>query len=176
MVIYVIWTIINLEELLFRYISNFEFLNTYLHREACHRKLWYLYHKLGNFILFKLSMESSVFNIAIKRNKQKYGAVSTVAMTTSKQCIVVPWKIPMQQSICKSFPIYWHLLVQGKKVPYSIFETRLLLVFNLENIYVKNCFLHFLVKEATCKYTCTTWPRVFQCTRGHVVHPMYYAV
>jgi hypothetical protein len=52
-----------------------------------------LHHKLGNFILFKLCMEPSVFSIAIKRNKQKYGAISMVAMTTSKQCIVVPWKI-----------------------------------------------------------------------------------
>jgi hypothetical protein len=38
-------------------------------------------------------MEPYVFNIAIKRNKQKYGVTSTVAMTTSKQYIVVPWKI-----------------------------------------------------------------------------------
>jgi hypothetical protein len=38
-------------------------------------------------------MESSVFDTAIKRNKRKYGATSTVAMTTSKQCVVVPWKI-----------------------------------------------------------------------------------
>jgi hypothetical protein len=30
-----------------------------------------------------------VFNIAIKRNKRKYRVTSTVAMTTSKQCIVV---------------------------------------------------------------------------------------
>jgi hypothetical protein len=35
-----------------------------------------------------------VFNIAIKRNKRKYEATSTVAMTTCIQCIVVPWKIP----------------------------------------------------------------------------------
>jgi hypothetical protein len=32
----------------------------------------------------------------------------------------------VQQSNCKSCPIYWHLLQQGKKVPDSIFETRLL--------------------------------------------------
>jgi hypothetical protein len=36
------------------------------------------------------------------------------ALTTGKQCIVVPWKLPMQQSSCKSCP------------PHSIFETRLL--------------------------------------------------
>jgi len=45
--------------------------------------------------------------------------------TISKQCIVAPWKVPMQQSNCKSCSIYWHLLLQGKKVPHSIFATRL---------------------------------------------------
>jgi hypothetical protein len=34
-------------------------------------------------------------------------------------------EIPVQQSSCKSCPIYWHLLLQGKKVPHSIFETHL---------------------------------------------------
>jgi hypothetical protein len=47
-----------------------------------------------------------VFNIAIKRNKRKYGVTSMVVMTTSKQYIVVPWKIPTQQSSCMSCPIY----------------------------------------------------------------------
>jgi hypothetical protein len=43
-------------------------------------------------------MEPSVFNIVIKRNKLKYGATSTVTMTTYKQYIILSWKIPMQQS------------------------------------------------------------------------------
>jgi hypothetical protein len=31
--------------------------------------------------------------MSIKIYKQKYGVTSSVAMATSKQCIVVPWKI-----------------------------------------------------------------------------------
>jgi hypothetical protein len=56
-----------------------------------------------------------VFNIAIKRNKQKYRATSTVAMTTSKQCIVVKWKIPMQKLNCKSCPILTSASTKEKK-------------------------------------------------------------
>jgi hypothetical protein len=47
-----------------------------------------------------------VFNVVLKRKKRKYGATFMVAMATSKQCIVVPWEISMQQSNCKSCPIY----------------------------------------------------------------------
>jgi hypothetical protein len=38
-------------------------------------------------------MESSVFNIAKQRNKGKHEATSTIAMTKSKQCIVVTWTL-----------------------------------------------------------------------------------
>jgi hypothetical protein len=51
-------------------------------------------------------------------------------METSKQCIVAPWKMPMQQSNCNFCPIYLHLLLQGKKVPHSIFATRLFTLLN----------------------------------------------
>jgi hypothetical protein len=63
-------------------------LSTRLLREACHRKLWYLYQKIGNFILFKSLLEPRVFDIAIKIYKQKYEATSSVAMATSKQCML----------------------------------------------------------------------------------------
>jgi hypothetical protein len=46
--------------------------------------------KIGNFILFKLLLEPTLFDITIKKYKQKYGATSTVAMAISMQCIVVP--------------------------------------------------------------------------------------
>jgi hypothetical protein len=71
-----------------------------------------------------------VLDIAIKIYKQKYGVTFSVAMATSKQCIVAPWKIPMQQSDCKFCPIYLHLLQQGKGMPHSIFETRLWTICN----------------------------------------------
>jgi hypothetical protein len=48
-----------------------------------------------------------MFKIVIKKNKQKYGAISTVVMTTSKQCIIVPWKIPMQQSNRRVSKVEW---------------------------------------------------------------------
>jgi hypothetical protein len=71
-------------------------------------------------------MGPSVFNIALKRNKRKYGATSTVAITLSKQCIVVPWKIPCKNQI--KLQVLPNLLTPAstkKKVPHSIFETRL---------------------------------------------------
>jgi hypothetical protein len=114
--------------------------------EACHRKLWYLHQKLGNFILFKLYMEPSVFNVALKREKRKYGATSTVApqrlplngcpstvapqrlpwQQASNVLLHLPWEISMQQSNCKSCPTYWHLLLQWKNVSHLTFETPLL--------------------------------------------------
>jgi hypothetical protein len=47
-------------------------------------KNYYAPQNWGNFILFKLS---NVFDIAIKIYKLKYGAISTFAMATGKQCI-----------------------------------------------------------------------------------------
>jgi hypothetical protein len=87
-----------------------------------------IHHKLGNFILFKLYMEPSVFNIEIKRNKRKYGVTSTVTMTiTSKQCIVVPWKIPILNNQVASLAQFINTcFYKEQKVPLSIFETGLL--------------------------------------------------
>jgi hypothetical protein len=86
-----------------------------------------IHHKLGNFFLFRLLMEPSVFNIAIKRNKRKYGATSTVAMTTDKQCIVIvvhngKYLCNNQVAIAQFIDTCFY---KEKKVPHSIFETRL---------------------------------------------------
>jgi hypothetical protein len=87
-----------------------------------------IHHKLGNFILFKLCMEPTVFNIVIKRNKRKYGATFSVVMAESiSNALFLPWKISMQEPNCKFCPIYLHLLPQGKKMSHFIFETRLLI-------------------------------------------------
>jgi hypothetical protein len=68
-------------------------------------------------------MEPSVSNIAIKRNKQKYGATSTVVMTTSKQ-----WENTYETIKLQVLPNLLTPVSTRKKVPHSIFETRLLLV------------------------------------------------
>jgi hypothetical protein len=87
-----------------------------------------IHHKLGNFILFKLCMRKHhMFNIAIRRNKRKCGATSTVAKTTSKQCIVLQWKIPICNNQIASLAQFINTcFYKKKKVPHSIFETRLL--------------------------------------------------
>jgi hypothetical protein len=70
-------------------------------------------------------MEPSVFNIAIKRNKRKYGATSTVVMTTSKQ-----YCCTMENTYATiKLQVLPNLLTPAstrKKVPHSIFETGLL--------------------------------------------------
>jgi hypothetical protein len=79
-----------------------------------------------------------------------------VAMTIIKQCIVVPWKmeIPIQQWNCKFCPIYWHLLLQGKKVFHFIFETRLfkfgwLIWWWPKHTSMKFCMIFFLLQSKT---------------------------
>jgi hypothetical protein len=69
-------------------------------------------------------MEPSVFNIAIKRYKRKYGATSTVAMVTSKQCIVVYHGKYATIKLQVLPNLLTPVSIQGKKVTHSIFEAR----------------------------------------------------
>jgi hypothetical protein len=64
--------------------------------------------KIRNFILFKLLLELTVFDIAIKIYKQKYGVTSSVAMATGIgiNIIVVYLMENIKQSGCKCCPIY----------------------------------------------------------------------
>jgi hypothetical protein len=97
-------------------------------------------------------MEFFVFNIAIKRNERKYGGTSTVAMTKAK-CILLchgKYLCNNQISSLAQFIDTW----QGKKVPHSIFETRLLdqtFVFALSIKFILICEKLLYIKIGKCK-------------------------
>jgi hypothetical protein len=83
-----------------------------------------IHHKLGHFILFKLCIEPSLFNIAVKRNKQKYGVISTVAMTTSEQVLLENIYATIKLQVLSN--LLTPASIRKKKVSHSIFETGLL--------------------------------------------------
>jgi hypothetical protein len=67
-------------------------------------------------ILFKLLVEPTSVLYCNKRYKWKYGATSLVAMTTSKQCIVVPFGKHLCNNLVASFVPF--IYIKGKNAPF----------------------------------------------------------
>jgi hypothetical protein len=82
-----------------------------------------IHQKLGNFILFKLCLEPNVFVIAIKVYKRTNVTISSVFIATSRQCIIVPWKIPVGNNQNENFcPLCLNYLQHGIKCPILFFK------------------------------------------------------